>query len=119
MAKSSKVSIGIDLGGTKMYAVVLDESGGVIGSARTPSLGHEGAEKGLERIVQTAREALTDADATKATIAGLGIGCPGIVDLEKGVLMTAPNLGWKDVPVRKVLSKEFGCKVSVLNDAIR
>lgn len=116
MGKSSKVSIGIDLGGTKMYAVVLDEDGKVIGSARNPSLGHEGSKKGLERLVATAREALADADSEKAKITGVGIGCPGVVDLQKGVLKTAPNLGWSDVPVRKVLSKELDCSVSVMND---
>ncbi|MGY8688554.1 MAG: ROK family protein, partial [Verrucomicrobiales bacterium] len=83
MGKSSSVTIGIDLGGTKMYAVVLNDEGEVLGSARNPSNGHEGSRKGLERIVSTAQEALAAAGAEKAKIEGLGIGCPGVVDLEK------------------------------------
>ena len=116
MAKSSKVSVGIDLGGTKMYAVVLDEKGKVIGSARNPSLGHEGSRKGLQRLIATAQEALADAKAEDKKLRGVGVGCPGVVDLDKGILKTAPNLGWSDVPVRKVLGKALDCPVTVLND---
>ena len=99
-----------------MYAVVLDEKGEVLGSARNPSLGHEGSRKGMERLVTTAQEALASAKAEDSKLAGVGIGCPGVVDLDKGVLKTAPNLGWSDVPVRKVLSKALDCPVTVLND---
>lgn len=99
-----------------MYAIVLDESNQVIGSARSPSNGHEGAEKGMENLILTARQALSDAGSEKATPVGVGIGCPGVVDLKTGTLKIAPNLGWRDVPVRKTLEKEFGCRATVLND---
>lgn len=99
-----------------MYAIVLNEKDEVIGSARNPSNGHAGAEKGLDKLVATAGEALASAGAKKEAVTAVGIGCPGVVDLEKGVLMIAPNLGWEKVPVRKVLSKAFECPVTVLND---
>ena len=116
MGKSSAVRIGIDLGGTKIYSVVLDENEKILGSARNPTQGHEGSRKGLERIVATAQEALADAKKEGVTPSAVGIGCPGVVDLDKGVLKIGPNLGWHDVPVRKVLSKAFDCQVTVLND---
>ncbi len=108
--------MGIDLGGTKMYAAVLNDRNKVIGSARRPSNGHEGVSKGLENLVATGREALESARMAASDLAGLGIGCPGVVDLPKGVLQVAPNLGWKNVPIRRVLSEAFGCPVTVLND---
>mgnify|MGYP002631686152 CR=1 FL=1 len=116
MKRSDSVSVGVDLGGTKIYVVVLNEKTEVIGSSRNPSNGHEGAERGMETILRTIHEALDDADVGKNAVRSLGIGCPGVVNLEKGVLKVAPNLGWKDVPVRKILEKAMDCPVTVLND---
>ncbi len=116
MGKEKPLTIGVDLGGTKIYAIVLDDNEKVIGSARNPSNGHEGAEAGLDTIAETIRSAIDDAGGNKADVQALGIGCPGVVDLKKGVLKVAPNLGWHDVPVRKHLSDVFNCPVTVLND---
>lgn len=116
MGKSSRISVGIDLGGTKMYAVVLDQDSEVIGTARRPTNGHEGPDTGVENLLKTAQEAIESADCKDAKIEALGIGCPGVVDLNKGVLKVAPNLGWEDVPIGKALSKAFDCPVTVLND---
>ena len=116
MGNQSSVSVGIDLGGTKMYAIVLNEEDEVIGAARNPSKGHEGSAKGLENLIRTAREALADAGVEGAEVRGVGIGCPGVIDLVEGVLKKAPNLGWTEVPVGQVLGEAFDCPVGVLND---
>lgn len=116
MESTSAIKLGVDLGGTKMYAIVLDERGEVISTARTASNGHEGAERGLENLLGIAEQAIADAGAGDKPLAGIGIGCPGVVDFERGILKIAPNLGWRDVPVRKAFAKRFGCPVTVLND---
>jgi glucokinase len=108
--------VGFDLGGTKMYAVVFDQDFKPVGRARKKTKGNEGQKAGLERIVLTIQEALQEAGLTKDNIAGIGIGCPGPLDLKKGILLEAANLGWKDVPVRETLANAFGCKVVVAND---
>ena len=108
--------VGFDLGGTKTLARAYDARFESVGRARTKTKGHEGAEAGLARIVDTINETLKEADIKKKHVAGIGIGCPGPLDLDRGVLHNASNLGWTDVPIKDHLEAEFGCPVFVLND---
>jgi glucokinase len=109
-------TMGIDLGGTKMFAVVFDADFEVVGSSRAPTVGHEGPQAGLERIGGCIDEALADAGLKGSELIAAGIGCPGVVDFETGVLRHAPNLGWNEVEVGKFLDDRFHCPVAVLND---
>lgn len=109
-------TLGFDLGGTKMYARVFNEKLKPIGTDRQPTEGHRGTEKGVQRIIEVMKAALADANVDASELVGIGIGCPGVIDIREGILRTTPNLGWDDVPIRKVLEKEFGVKVVVAND---
>ncbi|MGL5097590.1 MAG: ROK family protein, partial [Planctomycetia bacterium] len=108
--------IGFDLGGTKMMATVFDGEFRVLGSKRKKTKGREGAEAGVERLVDTIHKALAEADLPVERLAGIGVGAPGPIDLDAGVLKEAPNLGWKNVPLRDMLEARFGCPVVVSND---
>jgi glucokinase len=108
--------VGFDLGGTKMMACILDEKYNVLGMARKSTGGAAGAAKGVKRIIGTIREAMEIANVDPANCKGLGIGCPGTVDTAKGILITAPNLGWHRTPLGNAFKLEFGCPVGVLND---
>lgn len=107
--------VGFDLGGTKMMASVLDAEFNVLGTARK-STQDGSTDKGLKRIVGTVREAMAAARVVPDKLRGIGIACPGTVDAEKGILIHAPNLGWKRVPVGESLRRAFRCPVGVLND---
>jgi glucokinase len=108
--------IGFDLGGTKMLATVLDENYRVIGSARKSTNGSEGQIKGRRKILSAIHDAILDAKIDPAGIQGIGIGCPGLVDPAKGILLSAPNLGWVNMGLKGILNHEFRCPVAVLND---
>jgi len=108
--------IGFDLGGTKMLAVVLDEQFQVLSSAKKSTNGAEGLAKGKLKIVKTIEEAITAAGLDPAGLQGIGIGCPGTVNPERGVLIHAPNLGWSNVNLRQVLATAFKVPVAVMND---
>jgi glucokinase len=108
--------IGFDLGGTKMIAAVLDAGMKPLGRERKKTKGHEGVETVLDRIVKTIRDALDEANVEPARLAGIGVGCPGPLDLERGIVIDAPNLGWKEVPLKTHLEKEFGCPAVIAND---
>lgn len=108
--------IGFDLGGTKMMACVLDEQYKVLGAARKSTQGSNGAARGIKRMIAIVREAMESAKVNPDKIKGFAIGCPGTVDTEKGVLITAPNLGWHRTHLGKAFEKEFRCPVAVLND---
>ncbi len=108
--------IGFDLGGTKMMASVLSDNLEILASARKSTKGHEGSEKGLKRIVELIQNVLEDEKLKTKDIAGIGMACPGVVNMKTGVLRHAPNLGWEEVPIGDELSKKFGVPVQVLND---
>ena len=108
--------IGFDLGGTKMLATVFDSQFQKVGRARKKTKGRDGMEAGLLRINSVIQDALDDADISSDQVGGLGIGCPGPLDLEKRQIRTAPNLGWDDVPVADSIEKEFKFPVAIAND---
>lgn len=108
--------IGFDLGGTKMMASVLDANYNMLGSARKSTNGSEGAAKGRNKIVKAIHEAIEAAGVNPKGIQGIGIGCPGLVNPAKGILIFAPNLGWTNMALRKLLQTQFKCPIAVLND---
>ncbi|MCA9060026.1 MAG: ROK family protein [Planctomycetaceae bacterium] len=114
---SGPVTIGFDLGGTKMLAVVFDEKMKPIGRKRRKTRG--GSDKQsvrLERLAETVEQALEDAGADVSQLMGIGAGVPGPLDLEKGVILEAPNLGWKNINLRRFLSEKFHCPAVICND---
>ena len=114
MAK--RISVGIDLGGTKIMAVVFDQDFNVLGSDRLPTEGHKGSKDGLKRILGAVDSALESSGNDRDDVVACGIGCPGVVDFNNGVLREAVNLGWEDVEIGRYLSKKIKAEVVVLND---
>lgn len=108
--------IGFDLGGTKMLSVLYDENFEPVARERRKTRGHEGAEAGLNRICETIERTLDKADISRDDLAGIGVGCPGTLNLDSGVILDAPNLGWKNARIRKRLNSEFDCPVEIAND---
>ena len=108
--------VGFDLGGTKMMAAAFNADFRLLGRRRRKTKGAEGAKAGLERIVQTIRDALDESKVDAGSLAGIGVGCPGNIDLEKGIVIDSANLGWKNFQIREALEKEFECPAVVLND---
>lgn len=108
--------LGFDLGGTKMLGAVYDPDMKELAQKRKKTRAHEGAESGIARIIKLIGEVLEKADTKPEQIAGIGVGVPGPLDLNEGIVREAPNLGWKDVPLTKLLTEEFGCPVVIAND---
>lgn len=115
MAKDSYV-IGIDLGGTKIYAAVVDRKGKIIGSARKKTKGELGFETVAQRIVQCGQEALQQAQVGLDEILAIGVGSPGPLDMKQGSIIETPNLGWKDAPLKARLEAGLQKPVTVDND---
>jgi glucokinase len=115
MAKKSPV-LGIDLGGTKMLAAVIDGEGRILARAKKKTKPEGGAEAVLDRIVQTAREALEAAEVDPAALDCIGIGAPGPLDPMNGVVIEAPNLGWKNVALADYLCQALCAPAFLSND---
>jgi glucokinase len=115
-ANGKKYWAGFDLGGTKMFVTVFDQHFTPLAVKRKKTKGYEGMEAGLSRMVKTVQQACEEAQIEPAALTGIGVGCPGPLDLKKGILKEAANLGWSNVPVRKTLQDAFGCPVVLGND---
>lgn len=108
--------VGFDLGGTKMQAALMDRRFAVVARRKKKTRGNEGAEAGVERIVSAIEKLLEEAQVSPDQLAGIGIGCPGPLNLEEGVILNAPNLGWTNIPIRRILEQHFDCFATICND---
>lgn len=116
MAEKRVYWMGFDLGGTKMQASVFDSTFKPLGKARKKTKGAQGAVKGMARVMEVMDAALAEAGVEREQLSGIGIGVPGPLDLDAGVVLDTPNLGWKNLKLKKKLQDGFGCPVFVLND---
>lgn len=119
MAKkpSTPYRMGIDLGGTKILAAVVDANGAIVGMAKKKTKPELGPDAVIKRIVDTALGAAASAKTSVKSLAGVGVGAPAPVDYETGVVYSAPNLpGWDEIPLGARLQAEFGVPVLVDND---
>ena len=114
--KKGQAWVGFDLGGTKMMATVFDGDFAVLGRKRKKTRGYDGQKVGVERIIETINQALDEAHINRQDVAGIGIGCPGPVDPEKGIVLEAANLGWHNVDLRTSLKQAYDLSACVLND---
>ncbi|MCG6863394.1 MAG: ROK family protein [Chromatiaceae bacterium] len=111
-----KYWVGVDLGGTKMLVTLLDQSFRPCGRKRRKTRAQSGKDAGLARMTDTIQAALDDAGVASNQLAGIGVGCPGPLDLDAGIVLEMPNLGWKRTPVRSELEDVFDCPAVVMND---
>lgn len=89
-----RFAIGIDIGATKIASVLLSQEGKVIDSSQVPTLAQEGPQAVFDKV---ANQILNLAQQRPGAVVGVGIGSPGKVDSEHGVVYNAVNLGWKEV----------------------
>ncbi|MEM1108679.1 MAG: ROK family protein [Planctomycetota bacterium] len=108
-------TIGIDLGGTNIQCGVVTD-GEVTARDDTKTKAAEGADEVIRRIVKLCDKVLEEASLKRKDVAGLGIGAPGAINIKKGEVIKALNLGWTDFPLQKILEKELGLPVVVDND---
>jgi glucokinase len=117
---SKRYGVGIDVGGTKILAGVVDvTSGQVVSTARKRTHPERGADFFTERLLTVVQDAINAAKLpAKTALSGIGIGIAGQVDRENGVLVAGPNLGvgLNNLPVGKLLRDRFQLAVTVGND---
>ncbi len=119
--KSFRWMLALDVGGTNMVAALFAEDGEdpvALASGPTP------ASRGPEAVVEAGAELLAsvrsegeDHGVEPRRIVGVGIGVPGAVDPARGIVFLAPNLRWRNVPVRDLFQRRLDLPVVVDNDA--
>ena len=106
----------IDLGGTKIACAFGTAAGDIVAERTTPTQSHEGPDAVLARIAGLVDALVGDVGQRPAAV---GMGVPGLADVQRGVVKFLPNLptNWREVPVRDTLAPRLGCPVYLLNDA--
>ncbi|HJX84323.1 MAG TPA: ROK family protein [Candidatus Angelobacter sp.] len=113
----SKCAIGVDLGGTNLRIALVGDAGKILDKI---SLETEVA-RGPAHVVDEMCVAIRDLAAkhrSEGTLCGIGVGVPGIIDMQAGMVLQSPNFpGWHDYPVRNEIERRLGTPVILENDA--
>lgn len=107
--------VGVDLGGTDIYGAVADFNGNVLYEIRHENRETE-SEGNFELLCSVVDQALAFAQTTSFTVKGIGIGVPGIIVPETGVISIAPALAWNDFPLKERLLKRYPIPITIEND---
>ncbi len=110
------VVVGVDLGGTNIQIGVVDADGKIIGRCKRKTKAADGRVRVIERLCEGVSRALEDAKIPREKLFGVGVGAPSAVDFDNGVVIKAGNLGWENVPLRELLTKELNTTVALDND---
>ena len=105
------LAIGVDIGGTKVAAGVVDDGGKVIDTERRPTPGHDVAE--TERVIADVVGEL----GKRHEIVAVGIGAAGWIGNDRATVLFSPHLAWRNEPLRDALADRIGSPVTVENDA--
>jgi glucokinase len=111
MSVDQRLTVGVDIGGTKMAAGVVDESGRVIEQVRrdTPSTSPMATE---ETIIEVVNEL-----GVRHDVSAVGIGAAGFIDADRSTVRFSPHLAWREEPLREVIGSRTGLPVVIENDA--
>lgn len=108
--------IGIDIGGTNIKSVLIDPEGNILDRLSLPTLAEGGPEAVIAQL-HASIEQLT-AHHPRAALTGIGIGAPGSVDFDRGMILHPPNLpGWEEVPLVRLINDRWHAPVLIDNDA--
>jgi glucokinase len=117
--QGSVAVVGVDIGGTNIKVALVDPSSGRLVERQSfKTMAERGPEAVVRDLADRLRELSRRAGARGFPIAGVGVGCAGIIDSREGLVLTSPNLpGWVSFPLRPLLAADLHLPVAVGNDA--
>ncbi len=114
----SPLYAGIDLGGTKVLALVGTADGQVLGERLVPTRAADGPEAVVDAMVSAVQGAIKEAKVSPSAVAATGVASAGAIDHGRGVVVSSPNLpGWDQVPLVAMLRQRLDTPVALDNDA--
>ena len=109
-----KFYMGLDVGGTFIKGIIIDENGEIIIEGEVPTVCGEGLADSIETL---ADRLVLGANKVFSSLSGIGVCCPGMIDTKSGKVIFAGNLNLKNYPLGEILKEKFGVPVKVCNDA--
>ncbi|WP_037285816.1 ROK family glucokinase [Saccharibacillus sacchari] len=114
---SENVYVGMDLGGTTIKVGLCSESGVLLHTYEGPTGVAEGPETVISNMANYVRRVVEESPYSWEQLAGVGAGVAGFTNVRDGIIVMAPNIGFKDVPIRAILEERLGKPVKIDNDA--
>src|ERR671917_245258 len=119
--KRQRYIVGVDLGGTKIMVGALSEDGSQhFGMRAIPTHAEQGSDVVVDRIVGAIEgvilDTIAETNAARKDFVGIGMGARGPLDRDRGIVVVAPNLGWRDFPPRDLVSNRLGLPATLDND---
>lgn len=106
-----------DLGGTNIKAGIIDAEGNIRVRHTTPTKAAAGIDGILQQFKEISESLMGEICLRREEIKGVGVGIPGFVQMEDGIVVRAVNLGWENIPIKEKLEQHLGYPVFVINDA--
>ncbi|OZQ71136.1 ROK family transcriptional regulator [Paenibacillus odorifer] len=116
MIDTSVLSVGVELDRSLMSIGIVDLQGQLICSSQFPRTPDESPDRTLERIKDAIEQLFQQHVIDRTRIVGIGVGLPGIVNNEEGIVVFSVQLGWKNVPLAKRLKELTGFEIAVDNE---
>ena len=110
------IAIGIDIGGTSIKGAAVDSNGRVYEKFSMPFVKGEDGKITITKLAELVKEYIA-AHHLENKIVGIGIGSPGTLDVENGIVNYANNLGWNELPVAKIMNETLPYPIRLTNDA--
>jgi glucokinase len=107
--------VGVDIGGTKVAAGLVDANGEISAQVREPMISNSSAQEGLNAVLLAVAKVMPEAEFG---VGGIGICAPGPLDPKTGVILNPPNLPcWRNFPLRELIQNRYAAPVKIDNDA--
>lgn len=114
--KTKKYLVGIDVGGTKILAALLNDRFQVLSENKLKTRPEKGLKRFIADLDDAVKQVMAEASVKRSEILGVGVGCPGMID-SRGVIAASPNIHFlKNFPLAKELSKHLELPVVLGND---
>lgn len=113
----SQLYVGVDLGGTSIKVGLCNASGDLLQTYEGPTEAAGGTDTVLNNIAACVRELVSPESAEWESVAGVGIGIAGFLNIPEGIIDFSANLPFRDVPVKRIMEEKLGKPVKINNDA--
>lgn len=113
-----RVVIGVDLGGTNLRTALLSSEGDILGKSKEATYASDGWKKVVQRLIQNIQRQQEIAVQQGLSITAVGVGAPGVIQVDKGIVVKSPNFpDWNNLPLKDELENVLSLPVTIENDA--
>lgn len=114
---SENIYVGVDLGGTAIKVGICNSEGHLLHTFEGPTGTSDGVDTVIDNIAKYVRQIVAESPYEWDQLVGVGAGVAGFTNIREGIIVLAPNIGFRDVPIRAILEDRLNKPVKIDNDA--